>query len=63
MNSLPQPQPKITLSVDVAEASAIVSALGLLARSRLGTESEGCERLLNYVWAQSFHDLGKGRAA
>lgn len=63
MDSLTQTQPKITLTVDSCEAGDIISALGLLARLRLGMQGERCRRLLNYIWAQSFHDLGKGRAA
>jgi hypothetical protein len=63
MESVTQAQPKITFTVDTEEASDIIAALGLLTRSRLGAQAERCGRLSNYLWAQAFHDLGRGRAA
>ena len=62
MKSLTQTDPKITFTVDTQEASDIVAALGLLGRSRFGIYAERCRKVSDYIWAQAFHDLGRGRA-
>ena len=65
MTSIQQDRRKITLTleIDTAEASDLITALGLLRRCRTGEQADRCARLSNYLWAASFHCLGVGKAA
>jgi len=63
MNSLTQDNRKINITVDSNQASDIISSLSLFARIHPGEVSARCQKLLDYLWAQSFHDLGKGWTA
>ena len=63
MNTLPQTQKQIKITINSREASDILTGLDLLARIHPGEVVERCRRLSNYLWAQAFHDLGRAKAA